>query len=65
MVGFIGSVLKNDKVAKIMSTVPQMDMKPLLDGMKLENSYYMKDACYDNTLVNNERPDCIKGSPWV
>jgi len=37
----------------------------MVEAMKLENSYYIRDACYSQTLINQVRPDCSKGSPWV
>ena len=41
-------------------------LKPLIDGMVLENSYNMKDPCYAHDLVNpTDDPKCSAGSKWV
>jgi len=41
-------------------------LKPLVDGMLLENSYHMKDPCYAHDLVNpTDDPKCLSGSPWA
>lgn len=40
-------------------------MAPLLEGMRLEGFYGMKDPCYQSSLVNVPTPQCLKGSPWV
>ena len=41
-------------------------LKPLIDGMLLENSYNMKDPCYAHDLVSpTDDPTCLPGSPWA
>lgn len=40
-------------------------MGPLLDAMKLEGSYAMKEPCYDSKLVNRNSPECLQGSGWT
>ncbi|CDW91318.1 UNKNOWN [Stylonychia lemnae] len=62
--GFIGKLIGNSRAARVAAT-SVFDIKPLVEAMKLENSYYIRDACYSQTLINQERPDCSKGSPWV
>lgn len=44
-VGFIGKVAN---IPKASSAVPTLvyDFKPLVESMKLENSYYLRDPCY-------------------
>lgn len=64
-IGFFSKVLGNSKASSILSQVKTVDLKPLLDAMKMENSYYFKDPCNSQTLINQVRPDCLKGSPWV
>ena len=39
-------------------------MKPLLEAMELEGSYNLKQPCYSKSLINENRPDCWKGSKW-
>lgn len=39
-------------------------MTPLIEAMKLEGSYQLKDPCYDHGLVNRDSPQCLQGSPW-
>ena len=39
-------------------------MKPLLEAMDLEGSYNLKPPCYNKSLINDNRPGCLKGSKW-
>lgn len=39
--------------------------KPLLDALKIEGSYHLKDPCYDDSTVNRNVEYCGHGSPWV
>lgn len=64
-IGFFAKVLGNNRAQSIMSQVNTVDLKPLLEAMKLENSYYFKDPCNSQTLINQVTPKCSKGSPWV
>jgi hypothetical protein len=64
-VGFFAQVLGNSRASSILNQVNTVDLKPLLDAMKLENSYYFKDPCYSHTLINEVTPSCLGGSPWV
>ena len=41
------------------------DISSLLMAMQMENSYFFKDPCNDNDLINKENPLCLSGSPWV
>jgi len=63
-IGFFGKIAKVSKAASAHATI-QYDMTPIVESMKLENSYYLRDPCYSQTLINQVRPDCSKGSPWV
>eukprot|EP00347_Sterkiella_histriomuscorum_P010783 403374937 len=64
IIGFMGKIMKASKAASLKATA-EFDLKPIVDSMKLENSVYLKEPCYSQTLINIVRPDCSKGSPWV
>jgi hypothetical protein len=64
IIGFIGKIVGNHKASQVAPT-QVYDIKPMVEAMKLENSYYIRDACYSQTLINQVRPDCSKGSPWI
>jgi len=49
--GFIGKIVGNHKAASV-SASQVYDIKPMVEAMKLENSYYLKDACFSQTLIN-------------
>jgi len=38
---------------------------PLVKAMELENSYNIKDPCYNSNLVNPDLPTCLHGSKWT
>lgn len=63
IVGLIDQVLKSSSFD---NENTEAILKPLIDGMILENSYQMKDPCYAHDLVNpTDNPKCSAGSPWV
>jgi len=67
MVSFIGQQDGNKEAVALrsdMETFTDKFMAPLLKGMELEGSYGMKDPCYDSTLVNEDSPKCLRGSPF-
>lgn len=67
MVSFIDGIEKGHSNSNINADQAQWTstyMKPLLDAMTLEGSYALKDPCYDKTLVNQDSPKCLHGSPW-
>lgn len=39
-------------------------MAPLVQGMELEGSYWLKPACYDSAQIDDNVPYCLHGSPW-
>lgn len=41
-------------------------LKPLINGLFEEGSYFVKKPCYDTTDINFNTPKkCMRGSPWV
>jgi hypothetical protein len=51
-IGFFAKVLGNSKASQILKQVKTVDLSPLLEAMKLENSYYFKEPCNSQTLIN-------------
>ena len=49
--GFIGKIIGNHKAA-LLSASQIYDIKPMVEAMKLENSYYIKDPCDSPTQIN-------------
>lgn len=67
MVSFIGSIQgAQSSLLEVQSLVGATAdlLKPLVDGMKLEGSYNMKEPCYAGDLINPTSPKCLAGSPW-
>ena len=68
MVNFIqgieGKPYSDNAVVEQIKKYTNEFMAPLIEGMKLEGSYAMKDACYDSKLVNRDSPECLQGSAW-
>jgi hypothetical protein len=67
MITFMGGVL-GDTTFEETSEALRKDTKaliqPLLDAMILEGSYSMKDACYNQQLINPPDNTCMHGSEW-
>ena len=64
---FISSIEGDENAwtnSKIFIAYTKDFMKPLLEAMELEGSYNLKPPCYNKTLINDNRPGCLKGSKW-
>lgn len=65
MVKYMQDVLGLDSSIKVAKDVTDSFMKPMVEAMTLEGSYYMKPACYNSTMENDHLPTCLAGSPWM
>jgi len=69
MVSFTEMII-SDKVSKwsekkvhgVDSTQTLLD--PMLEAMKMEGFYGMKEPCYESLLTNPEKLTCLHGAPW-
>ena len=39
-------------------------LNPMLEAMKMEGFYGMKEPCYESLLTNPEKLTCLHGAPW-
>jgi len=69
MVGFTEMIISSKvnnwvehKTSGVVSTAELLD--PMLQAMKMEGFYGMKDPCYAGPLVNPLQNTCLHGSPW-
>jgi hypothetical protein len=61
MVKFLENRLDGEKFNSVDSDTI---LGPLVDAMKLEGFYNLKEPCYFQPLVNAEDVSCLHGSPW-
>lgn len=67
MVTFIAGILGDEKANSLMESHLQETaylLQPLITGMQLEGSYFIKDPCYGHDLVNPTVPTCQHGATW-
>lgn len=68
MLSFIGGLEGDASLASLSDKVDEYTkafVAPLIESMELEGFYNFKPACYDSTLVNQNSPTCLQGSPWI
>jgi hypothetical protein len=67
MVAFMSGIIGDttlEETTKALRAETKSLLQPLMDGMFLEGSYAIKEACYDSELINPPSNTCEHGSEW-